>query len=70
MMEKTSSAFLDVKALAPIITFLDQLLLDKTTGKPTPMGRRSLFSIESITELPGIRPSLLCELFQQDLRFN
>lgn len=59
MMEKTSSALLDVKALAPIITFLDQLLLDQPTGKPTPMSRGSLLIIESITEVPGIRPSLL-----------
>jgi len=68
-MEKTSPTLPDVKTLASIITFLDQLLLNQTTGKPTPVSRLPLLNIESITELPGIHPSFPSELFQQDLRF-
>lgn len=68
-MEKPSATFPDVKALVAIITFLNQLFLNQTTGKPTPVSRLPLLDIESITEMPDIRPACNSQFFQQDLRF-
>lgn len=68
-MEKPSATFPDVKALVAIITLLNQLLLNQTTGEPTPVSRLPLLKSESFTEMPDIRSPCNGQFFQQDLCF-
>ena len=53
--QKAPAAFLQVEALAAVIGFMDQLLLNQTPREPSPVRGTALLGIEPLTEVAGIR---------------
>ena len=53
--QKAPAAFLQVEALAAVIGFMDQLLLNQAPREPSPIRSAALLGIEPLTEIAGIR---------------